>query len=49
MNEIIMILVQRDGISIKEAERKYINCKLRFEAILRDELGLNLDYLQYFK
>lgn len=49
MNEIIMLLMQRDNISSDEAKAKYLNCKRKLEEVLKAELNISLDYLQYFK
>lgn len=48
MNEILMLLMQRDNISSDEAKAKYINCKRKLEETLKEELNLSIDYLKCF-
>lgn len=59
MNEIIELLIRRDGISQQEAKEMYEQCKAEMyegfengsyvpEDLLADELGLEPDYLIYF-
>lgn len=60
MNEIIEILMERDGVSYEEAEAMYLDCKSELidviegtscldpEDVLRDELGLEMDYIFCF-
>lgn len=60
MNEIIELLMRRDGISYIDAMNAYDECKeeiddafngtsdLDPEKVLADELGLEPDYLIYF-
>ena len=65
MDEIISILMRRDGLSYDEAYNAFQDCKeqIEFETshcansyiayenavdILREELGLEPDYLEYF-
>ena len=48
MNEIIMLLMQRDNISSDEAKAKCLNCKSKLEEVLKNELNLSLDYLLCF-
>lgn len=60
MNEIIEILMRRDGVSYEEAKEMYENCKaelwdaidgtscLEPEDVLMSELGLEMDYIFNF-
>ena len=60
MQEIIEILMQRDGISYADAKMAYLECKevitaaleceefFDVEALLRSELGLEPDYIMNF-
>ena len=60
MNEIIHILMHRDGITYDEAKEMYLDCKSELmdaisgtscldpEEVLASELGLEPDYLIYF-
>lgn len=60
MNEIIELLMRRDGISQQEAREMYEECKaemydafnctscLEPDEVLASELGLEPDYLIYF-
>lgn len=60
MNEIVQILMRRDGISAHEAREMYFDCKAMIdeavqsgnefdvEDILLDELGLEMDYIFCF-
>lgn len=60
MNEIIELLMRRDGISQQEAKEMYDGCRIDIheafegifpfdpEEILASELGLEPDYLIYF-
>lgn len=60
MEEIIRILMRRDGVSREEAEQAYIDCKCEIEEalygtscvdpedVLASELGLEPDYIFYF-
>lgn len=60
MKEIIEILMNRDGISYKDAKQAYLDCKseiedvldgtscLAIEEILMSELGLEPDYIFNF-
>ena len=60
MNEIIEILMRRDGVSYKEAKAMYLECKselmdafegtscLEPEDVLMGELGLEMDYIFCF-
>lgn len=60
MNEIIKLLMRRDGIDQQEAREMYEDCKaeiydalegtsyLEPDEILASELGLEPDYLIYF-
>ena len=60
MEEIVRILMRRDGISREEAEQAYLDCKaeiddaligtnvLEVEDILLNELGLEMDYIFCF-
>ena len=60
MNEIISILMRRDGVSYEEAKEMYEECKaelmdaisgtscLEPEDVLMSELGLEMDYIFCF-
>ena len=60
MNEIIRILVRRDGVTYDEAKEMYLECKSELmdaisgascldpEEVLASELGLEPDYFIYF-
>lgn len=60
MNEIIEILMRRDGVSYKKAKAMYLECKselmdafegtscLEPEDVLMGELGLEMDYIFCF-
>ena len=60
MNEIIEILMRRDGVTYEEAKEMYLNCKaelddaimgtscLDAEDVLMGELGLEMDYIFNF-
>lgn len=60
MEEIIEILMRRDGVSYEEAKEMYENCKselmdaiegnscLEPEDVLMGELGLEMDYIFCF-
>ena len=60
MNEIINILMNRDGVSYEEAKEMYMNCKSELmdafdgtsclypEEVLLEELGLEMDYIFCF-
>ena len=60
MEEIIAILMNRDGVSYDEAKEMYLNCKAELddaimgtscldpEDILMGELGLEMDYIFNF-
>lgn len=60
MNEIIEILMNRDGVSYEEAKEMYLNCKAELEdaimgtsildpeEVLMSELGLEMDYIFCF-
>lgn len=60
MNEIIEILMRRDGVSYEEAKEMYLNCKSELmdaidgtscldpEEVLMGELGLEMDYIFNF-
>ena len=60
MNEIIRILMERDGVSREEAREMYLECKSELmdaisgtscldpEEVLASELGLEPDYFIYF-
>ena len=60
MQEIIEILMRRDGVSYEEAKEMYENCKaelmdaidgtscLEPEEVLISELGLEMDYIFHF-
>lgn len=60
MNEIIQILMRRDGMTYEEAKQAYLDCKAELddalygcsvceaEEILLNELGLEIDYLVCF-
>lgn len=60
MNEIIEILMRRDGISYEEAKSMYLECQSELmdaldgtscldpEDILMGELGLEMDYIFNF-
>lgn len=60
MNEIIELLMRRDGLGYADAEEAYEDCKAEIddalngincldpEEILASELGLEPDYLIYF-
>lgn len=60
MNEIVKILMERDGISEAEAKEMYRECKselmeaiagtscLEPEDVLMEELGLEMDYIFCF-
>lgn len=60
MNEIIEILMHRDGVTYEEAKEMYENCKAELddaimgtscldpEDILMGELGLEIDYIFNF-
>ncbi len=60
MNEIIEILMHRDGVTYDEAQEMYNNCKSELmdaiagtscldpEEILMGELGLEMDYIFCF-
>ena len=60
MNEIIEILMRRDGVSYDEAQEMYENCKaelmdafagtscLEPEDVLMGEIGLEMDYIFCF-
>lgn len=60
MEEIINILMNRDGITYKEAKEMYLNCKAELddaimgtscldpEEVLMGELGLEMDYIFNF-
>ena len=60
MNEIIDILMRRDGLSYEEAEAMYLDCKSELmdaidgtscldpEEVLMSELGLEMDYIFCF-
>ena len=60
MNEIIEILMRRDGVSYEEAKEMYLNCKAELEdaimgtsildpeEVLMSELGLEIDYIFCF-
>lgn len=60
MNEIIQILMRRDGVSKEEAMQMYLDCKAEIddaicgcnaceaEDILLSELGLEMDYIFCF-
>ena len=60
MNEIIELLMHRDGVSYDEAKEMYLNCKeelnkaimgtscLEPEDVLVSELGLEIDYIFCF-
>ena len=60
MNEIIQILMRRDGMTVKEAKQAYLDCKAEIddaimgfnvcevEDILLSELGLEMDYIFCF-
>lgn len=60
MNEIIRILMERDGVSREEAKEMYLECKSELmdaisgtscldpEEVLVSELGLEPDYFIYF-
>lgn len=60
MNEIIRILMRRDGVTYDEAKEMYLDCKSELmdaiagtscldpEEVLASELGLEPDYFIYF-
>lgn len=60
MNEIISILMRRDGVTREEAREMYLECKSELmdaisgtscldpEEVLASELGLEPDYIFYF-
>lgn len=60
MNEIIAILMRRDGMTYNEAKKMYLECKSELEDaimgtscldpedILMGELGLEIDYIFNF-
>lgn len=60
MEEIISILMRRDGVSYEEAKEMYLNCKAELddaimgsscldpEDVLMGELGLEMDYIFNF-
>ena len=60
MDEIIAILMRRDGVSYEEAKEMYLNCKAELEdaimgtscldpeEVLMSELGLEIDYIFCF-
>jgi hypothetical protein len=60
MNEIIEIIMRRDGVTYEEAKEMYENCKAELEdaimgtscldpeEILMGELGLEMDYIFNF-
>lgn len=60
MEEIIKILMRRDGVSYEEAEQMYLDCKSELmdvingtscldpEEVLMSELGLEMDYIFNF-
>ena len=60
MEEIIKILMRRDGVSYEEAEQMYLDCKSELmdaingtscldpEEVLMGELGLEMDYIFNF-
>ena len=60
MNEIIEILMRRDGVTYEEAKEMYLNCKSELddaimgtscldpEDVLMGELGLEMDYIFNF-
>ena len=60
MEEIIAILMNRDGVSYDDAKEMYLNCKAELddaimgtscldpEDILMGELGLEMDYIFNF-
>ena len=60
MNEIIRILMHRDGVTYDEAKEMYLDCKSELvdaikgtscldpEEVLASELGLEPDYIFYF-
>ena len=60
MDEIIDILMERDGVSYEEAEAMYLDCKSELldaiegvscldpEEVLMGELGLEMDYIFCF-
>ena len=60
MEEIIKILMKRDGVSYEEAEQMYLDCKSELmdaiegtscldpEEVLMGELGLEMDYIFNF-
>ena len=60
MNEIIEILMARDGVTYEEAKEMYENCKAELEDaingtscldpedVLMGELGLEMDYIFCF-
>ena len=60
MDEIIEILMRRDGVSYEEAKEMYLECKAELEdaimgtsclspeEVLMGELGLEMDYIFCF-
>lgn len=60
MNEIIEILMNRDGVSYEEAKEMYLDCQSELmdaidgtscldpEEVLMGELGLEMDYIFCF-
>lgn len=60
MNEIIAILMRRDGVSYEEAKEMFCNCQSELmdaidgtscldpEEVLMGELGLEMDYIFCF-
>lgn len=60
MNEVINILMRRDGVTYDEAKEMYLDCKSELmdaiagtscldpEEVLASELGLEPDYFIYF-
>ena len=60
MEEIISILMNRDGVTYEEAKEMYENCKVELmdaiagtsclepEEVLMEELGLEMDYIFAF-
>ena len=60
MNEVINILMRRDGVTREEAKEMYLECRSELmdaivgtscldpEEVLASELGLEPDYIFYF-